>query len=37
MQQELIPDSRLWFLCQSSTLNRSALQPQAVVHKATHT
>ncbi|VDK49775.1 unnamed protein product [Gongylonema pulchrum] len=37
VQQELIPDSRLWFLCQSASLNRAALQSQATVHMATHT
>uniref|UniRef100_A0A0M3HR55 SHR-BD domain-containing protein n=1 Tax=Ascaris lumbricoides TaxID=6252 RepID=A0A0M3HR55_ASCLU len=37
MQHELVPDSRLWFLCQAGALNRSALQPQTIVHMATHT
>ncbi|VDM24562.1 unnamed protein product [Toxocara canis] len=37
MQHELVPESRLWFLCQAGALNRAALQPQTVVHLATHT
>uniref|UniRef100_A0A0R3S2L9 VWFD domain-containing protein n=1 Tax=Elaeophora elaphi TaxID=1147741 RepID=A0A0R3S2L9_9BILA len=37
VQQELIPDSRLWFLCQSAALNRAGLQSSATIHLATHT
>ncbi|VBB35498.1 unnamed protein product, partial [Acanthocheilonema viteae] len=37
VQQELIPESRLWFLCQSAALNRAALQSSATIHLATHT
>lgn len=37
VQQELIPESRLWFLCQSASLNRAALQSSATIHLATHT
>uniref|UniRef100_A0A914CXE1 Uncharacterized protein n=1 Tax=Acrobeloides nanus TaxID=290746 RepID=A0A914CXE1_9BILA len=37
VEQALEPDSRLWTLCQSSALNRSALQPGATAFVATHT
>lgn len=31
------PNSRLWTLCQSAALNRTALQPGATAFVATHT
>ena len=37
IEQSLEPDSRLWTLCQSAALNRTALTPGATVYVATHT
>uniref|UniRef100_A0AC34RP08 Uncharacterized protein n=1 Tax=Panagrolaimus sp. JU765 TaxID=591449 RepID=A0AC34RP08_9BILA len=37
IEQSLEQESRLWTLCQSAALNRSALVPGATVYVATHT
>lgn len=37
VEQPLQPDTRLWTLCQSAALNRTALQPGAMAFVATHT
>lgn len=37
VEQPLEPGSRLWTLCQSAALNRTALQPGASAFVATHT
>lgn len=37
VEQTLEPSSRLWALCQSAALNRTALQPGATAFIATHT
>lgn len=37
IEQPLEPNSRLWTLCQSAALNRTALQPGATAFVATHT
>uniref|UniRef100_A0A1I7SDS2 AAA domain-containing protein n=1 Tax=Bursaphelenchus xylophilus TaxID=6326 RepID=A0A1I7SDS2_BURXY len=36
VEQPIEPDSRLWTLCQSAALNRTALQPNAKAYVATH-
>lgn len=36
IQQELIPESHLWFLCQSAALNRANFQTSGSIHIATH-